>query len=140
MSAQPFFAGLVYDEDERVLDTALVGGEAYYVVDDAGFRRHVEAGIIDRPVLQQFIAQLQEHKDIAVLQALQLLGQDDLFTKAAVDAQIDSIDVDMVLAQGFPLQAREMMGMMGFRIIVNVHGEIVRFDFPSISEEDDPEG
>lgn len=135
MAQQAFFRGLVYDEFENPVETRSIGGEAFYVVDDQGFARHIEAEQIDRRVLKVFLEQLEQNKDLAISQAMQMMGKDDLFTKAALDAQMRNIDLDQILEQGLPEQARNMMGMMGFRVVIDVHGEIVRFDQPTLPEE-----
>ena len=54
MSRQPLFSGLVIDELGNVAESALVGDEPCYVVDDAGFRRHIPSEQVDRVVLAQF--------------------------------------------------------------------------------------
>jgi hypothetical protein len=41
MANQPLFAGLVVDEFGNPVETAFVGDEPMYVVNDQGFRRHV---------------------------------------------------------------------------------------------------
>jgi len=132
MAQQALFAGLVYDENENLVETTVVGEDIFYVVDDDGFLRHVEAEQVDRQVLQVFVEQLHENKDLAIEQALRMLGQDDLLTKAALDAQMRNVTVDQILQQGIPEQAREMMGMVGFRVVINVHGELVRLDQPAV--------
>ncbi|GMQ77600.1 MAG: hypothetical protein BMS9Abin02_0088 [Anaerolineae bacterium] len=137
MAHQALFAGLVYDEREIPLETVYIGSEAFYVVDDSGFLRHVEADEIDRHVLTIFLQHLEENKDMAVEQALRLIGKDDLFTKAAIDASMRNIDLDKIIKQGLPEQARDMMGMLGFRIIINHHGEIVRIDQPTAPDDFD---
>ena len=109
----------------------------FYVVDDDGFLRHIDAERVDRQVLGFFVDQLREHQDVAVMQILQMLGSDDLMTKAAVEAQMRNVNVDQILAQGLPLQAREMLGMMGFRVVINVHGELVRIDQPALPADDE---
>ena len=88
MARQAMFAGLVYDENENVVATAVVGPEAFYVIDDNGFKRHIDAEEVDRQVLSFFLEQLEDNKDIAVEQMLNMMGKDDLFTKAAVDASL----------------------------------------------------
>jgi hypothetical protein len=125
------FAGLVYDEYERLVGTAVVGHEAHYVIDDNGFHRHIDAEVIDRQVLSFFLQQLEENKDLAIEQALNMMGTDDIFAKAALDAQLRNIDMDQIMAQGIPTQARDMLGMLGFRIIINFHGEVIRLDQPA---------
>ena len=137
MARQAIFEGVIYDEDNNLLATAVVGGEAQYVFDDNGFHRHIDAEIIDRQVLAFFLEQLQQNRDIAVQQALQMLGSDDLMTKAAVDSSLRNITMDQILAQGVPTQAREMLGMMGFRVVVDVHGEVLRLDQPGVADDDE---
>jgi hypothetical protein len=131
MSRQALFAELVYDEQGHLVETVVIGDEAQYVVDDAGFRRHIDAQVVDRQVLSFFLQQLEANKEMAVEQMLQMIGKDDLFTKAAIDAQLRNIDMDQIIAQGIPLQARNMLGMFGLRIIINVHGDVVTIDQPA---------
>lgn len=137
MARQALFAGLVYDEREVPVETVTVGSEAHYIVDDNGFLRHIDAEVVDRQVLAVFIDQLQDNKDLAIEQALKFLGRDDLFTKAAIDASMRNIDLDQIIEQGVPEQARTMMGMLGFRIIINHHGEVVRMDQPAAPDDFD---
>lgn len=137
MAQRALFAGLVYDEYDNLLATAVVGGEAQYVFDDDGFRRHIDAELIDRQVLSFFLEQLQQNRDLAVQQALQMLGSEDLMTKAAVDASLRNISTDQIMAQGVPDQARDMLGMLGFRVVVNMHGEVLRLDQPAIEDGSD---
>lgn len=135
MAQQALFEGLVYDENDNLVTVGRIGTEANYVVDDDGFLRHIDAETVDRQVLTVFIEQLQENQDLAVEQTLKMLGRDDLLTKSAIDASIRNIDMDQIIAQGIPLQAREMMGMLGFRVIINVHGDLVRLDQPTVPDE-----
>ena len=60
-----FFEGLVETEDGAPVTVATVGGEDFYVIDDQGFKRHVEAAGIDKVVLARFLGQVQEHPDEA---------------------------------------------------------------------------
>ncbi len=137
MSAQALFEGLIIDEQNNPVNTAFVGHEAHYVVNDQGFMRHIEAEMIDRQVLAFFIEQLKGNKEMAVEQALNFLGQDDLFTKAALDSSIDNVEIEEIMRQGIPAQARNMLGMMGFRIVINHHGEIVDLRQPEAPYDED---
>jgi hypothetical protein len=129
---QAIFSGLVVDDDDNPVATTTVGGEQFYVIDDDGFLRHIPAEEIDREVLSFFVEQLRENQDLALAQMLQMLGSDDLMTKAAIESQMRNLTVDQILEQGLPPQARDMLGMMGFRVVVNVHGEVVRLDQPTL--------
>jgi hypothetical protein len=135
MASRALFEGLIYDEFDHLVTVAYIGTDAHYVVDDDGFHRHILAETVDRQVLTVFVEQLQANKEMAVAQALQMLGQDDLFTKAALDHSIENINADQIIEQGIPAQARDMMGMMGFRVVINMHGELLSLEQPGAPEE-----
>lgn len=134
-----FFAGLVETEDGAQVGVAVIGGEDFYVIDDQGFKRHVEAAAIDKVVLAQFLGQVQEHRDEASQAMMKMMGSEDLFTKAAVESTLKNVNVEQVMGQQLPPDARQWLGMLGFRIIVNYRGEIVRVDMPAAPETDDDE-
>ena len=136
MANKALFQDLIFDELGNRVETAVVGHEMFYVIDDAGFKRHIDADQVDRQVLSIFLQQLEENKETAVEQALRMMGKDDLFTKAAIDAQLNNIDMDQIIAQGIPAQARDMMGMMGFRITINFHGEVVDIVQPTAPDDE----
>jgi hypothetical protein len=126
------FAGLVEDDSGKPVDVSMVGGMPCYVVDDDGFRVHVSSEPIDRHVIETLREMFLQHREIATEAMLQMLGKDDLFTKAMIDASIEHMDE--VLDRGLPDDARTWLGMLGFRVIINAHGEVVRLDMP---EQDD---
>lgn len=134
MARQALFDGLILDEYENPVTTSVIGGEAQYVVDDDGFLRHIDAEYVDRQILSFFLEQLSQNKDMAVEQAMEMIGQDDLLTKAAIDASLRNITADQIIAQGVPAQARDMLGMFGFRVVINVHGDVLRMDQPAAPE------
>lgn len=127
------FAGLVRDELDRPVDAVLVGDVPNYVVDDVGFRRHIEAETVDRQVIEWLRVQFFEHQELATEAMLQVLGKDDLFTKAMIDASIKNMD--QILDKGLPEGARAWLGMLGFRVIVSTHGEVVRINLPEQSDD-----
>lgn len=124
---QPLFAGLVVDERDRAATTAYVGNEPCYVVDDDGFRRHIPSEQVDRQVLNQIGALIQGHEDILSEQAAKMLGQDDIFSKAILESQLKNIDAQFqqLLEMGIPEEARAYMGMSGFKVVINIHGEVL---------------
>jgi hypothetical protein len=130
MSRQALFAGLVVDERDRAVETAYVGDEPHYVVDDDGFRRHVRASAVDHQVLSALREQILAHKDIVLEGAMKMMGRDDLFTKAMLDSSLDKLDEHFarLTEQGLPSGTLQWLGMMGFRIVINVHGELVRME------------
>jgi len=134
-----FFEGLVETEDGAKVETALIGGEDFYVIDDQGFRRHVEAAAIDRVVLSQFLEQMQEHRSEASQVMMKLMGSEDLFTKAAVDSTLKNINVDQILGSTLPADARQWLGMLGFKIVIDYHGDVIRVDMPAAPDMEDEE-
>lgn len=126
------FSGLIQDEAGNPVEAVMVSDVPNYVVDDAGFRRHVESEAVDRQVIEMLREQFIAHREIATEAMLQMMGKDDLFTKALIDASIKNMD--QVLERGLPDDVRAWLGMLGFRVIVNTHGEVVRLDMPEQSE------
>jgi hypothetical protein len=134
MPRQPLFAGLIIDENENPVGTTYVGDEPCYVVDDAGFKRHIPSEEVDRQVLNMLSQLIEGKENLLADQAAKLLGQDDIFSKALIESQLKNIDqqMDTVLAAGIPEESRAYMGMMGFRVKINVHGEVIDFQQPGI--------
>ena len=128
MSKQALFTNLVYDEEGQQVATTFIGTEPHYVIMEGDFKRHVAAEEIDRQVIGIIQEQAQANKELVSQQIMGMLGKDDLFTKAMIDSSIGNMD--QVMEQGMPDDARIMLGMMGFKIIVNVHGEVVNLDMP----------
>ena len=141
MTANALFAGLVVDEFDRVLETTYVGQDPCYVIDDQGFRRHILSETIDRQVLNEMVKLVEGHEEILTEQAAKMLGQDDLFTHAILFNQLKQMDkqFDQLLQTGMPEEARAYLGMMGFKIIVNVHGEVMDVKQPGITGIEDDE-
>ena len=133
MSEKPYtkalFETLVYSEDGKPVDVAYLGGEAHYVIPDGDFKRHVEAESVDRQVMNWLQQQILSNKDMVTEGVMSMLGKDDLFTKAMIDSSIQNVDA--MIEQGIPDDARMWLGMMGFKIIVDVHGDVVKVDAPT---------
>src|SRR5262245_47068216 len=142
MSRQALFTGLVVDEFDRRVDTALVGDDPCYVVDDNGFRRHIPAEQVDRAVLSQIADLMKGSEDLISEQTAKMLGQEDVFTKAAIEQQLKNIDkqFDQLMQVGIPENMRAYMGMTGFKIIINVHGEVLKVEQPGTTGGDEGEG
>lgn len=137
MPKQPLFAGLVIDETGKPAQTAYVGDEPCYVLDDAGFRRHVSSEQIDRQVLQLLQDLMKGNEDLISEKTAEMIGQEDLFTVAAIEQQLKNIDkqFDLLLQQGIPEDARIYLGMTGFKVVVNYRGEVLRVEQPRSTDE-----
>jgi hypothetical protein len=132
MTKQPLFAGLVLDETGKPAETAYIGDEPCYVIDDAGFRRHISSEQVDRQVLKHLQELMKGSEDLISEQTAKMLGQDDVFSVAAIAQQLKNMDkqFDMLLQQGIPEEARAYLGMMGFKVVVNYQGEVLRVEQP----------
>jgi hypothetical protein len=137
MPRQPIFAGLVVDEADRPAGTAYVGDEPCYVVDDAGFLRHIPSVQVDRQVLEMMRKQINGNEEMLSEQAAKMLGTDDIFSKALLQNHLKNIDqqFEKLLEMGIPEDSRAFMGMSGFKVVINVHGEVVRLDQPAATDE-----
>jgi len=126
------FANLVFDEQDEPAEVVYIGAVPHYVILDDGFRRHVEAEMVDRQVIQLLRQQILSNQELVTQGMLAMLGKDDLFTKAMIDASIQNIDrhIDILFEHGLPEDTRTWLGMLGFKVVVNVHGEVVRLDVP----------
>jgi hypothetical protein len=131
------FEGLVADENGNSVDVAYVGEEPTYVVTEDDFKYHVDAQHVDEQVLEVFRKQVTDNKDLVSNGVLKMLGKDDLFSKAAVDSQLRNIDKNfaMLFEQGIPEQARMYLGMLGFQVVINRQGDVVRLNMPSAIDE-----
>jgi len=139
MPRQPVFTGLVFDQADRIVDTVIVGEEAFYVVNDAGFHRHIPSIDVDRQVLDFMRRQMEGHEEAITDQTAKMLGGEDLFTRAIIQNQLKNLDqqFEQLLKSGIPEDARAYLGMMGFRITVNIHGDVTAVIQPSQPSEDD---
>ena len=139
MSNKPLFAGLVVDEADNPVETALVGNEPCYVVDDFGFRRHIPSEIVDRQVLNMMAEMIQGNEQILSEQTAKMLGQDDIFTRAMIENQLKQVEqqFDKVLETGLPEEGIAYMGMTGFRIRINIHGDVIDIEQPGMIAPED---
>lgn len=137
MAKQALFAGLVIEDDGQPVEVTMVGGESYYVVDDDGFHRHVQSEYVDRQVLDHLLQMIEGHEEIIAEGTMKMIGQDDIFTKAMIETSLRNVDeqFEQLLETGIPEDSRAWLGMLGFRIVIDYHGDVVRVDQPSAPDE-----
>ena len=137
MPKKPIFEGLVYDEYGSPVETGWVGIEPCYVVDDDGFKRHIPAEEVDRQVWKYMQEQIEGNEDLLSEQAAEMLGQDDIFTMAAIQNQLKNMDAqyDQLAQVGIPEESRMYMGMIGFRITISIHGDVLGIEQPGIVDD-----
>jgi hypothetical protein len=134
MTIKALFAGLIYDENNNPVENVYIGQDSCYVVDDHGFKRHILSETVDRQVLDQMRTMIEGNEDLISQQTAKMLGQDDIFTYAMIANQLKNMDdqFDKLLETGIPNETRSYMGLMGFKIVINLHGDVISVDQPGI--------
>ena len=81
------------------------------------------------------------NEDIIAEQTSKMLGKDDLSPAPIIQNQLKHLDEQMesVLETGIPEEGRAYMGMMGFRVTINLHGEVTDFSQPGTELPEDGE-
>lgn len=127
-ASHAMFAGLIFNQAGQPAEVVYIGSEAHYVILDEDFRRHVAARDVDRQVLLRVRELMEPFRDQAVAEMMRMMGQEDLFTKAMIDSSLKHWD--QALGQPIPEDMRAWLGMLGFRVVVDIHGEVVTMDLP----------
>jgi len=107
MTTKAVFEGLVFDENDQPLGT--------------------------RQVIDAIRYQVEDNKDLIAEQTIKMIGDVDLFTHAIIQNQLENLDdqFDHLLSKGIPEDGRVYLGMLGFKIIVDYHGDVVRIEQPA---------
>jgi len=137
VGGQPLFGGLIVDDQDRPVDTTNIGQEGFYVLDDNGFRRHIESEAVDRQVLDILQEFMLAHREMISQGTMKMIGQEDIFTKAAIDSSLDHLQpqFEALLEHGLPENVRAWLGMLGFRVVIDVHGQVQRVDQPGMVDD-----
>lgn len=133
MSSPVLFEGLITDEYGQPVEVRQVGSKYFYVIDDDGFLRHVESESVDRQVLEELFGMIAGQEDMISEGAMKMLGQEDIFTKAAIEASLKDVDgqIEGLMETGLPEDMRAWLGMMGFRVVIDIHGEVLEITQPA---------
>lgn len=132
------FEGLVRDEDEKPVAVTYVGADPTYIVIEQGMRFHIDAKKVDEQVIAVFAENIKDHRSELSEAVMRFMNNKDLFTKVTIDKNLRDFEKNMpqLYEQGIPAEARQYLGMMGFRIIINRHGDLVRLEMPNATEEE----
>ncbi len=141
MSKRALFAGLIFDEEDNPVDHVYIGQDSCYVVNDHGFKHHILSETVDRQVLNQMKELVEGKEEIISQQTAKMLGQDDIFTYAMIANQLKNMDnqFEKLLEVGIPQETRSYMGLMGFKIVINLHGDVLSVHQPGIDSAGDGE-
>lgn len=121
------------DAEDDPVDVVEIGGEAFYVVDDDGFLRHIESETVDRQVLNELYSLIDGNEELISLGTMRMLGQEDIFTKAAIEESLRKADqqFEALLQTGLPEDMLAWLGMMGFQVRIDVHGDVLEVIQPA---------
>ncbi|MGD8998390.1 MAG: hypothetical protein PVH80_09795 [Anaerolineae bacterium] len=131
---EPLFADLVFNEEGERAKAVMIGGEPFYAVPEDDFLRHVEAEYVDRQVVERLQERIRGMSDLVTEGVIQMLGQEDLFTRASIEHAIENMDRILEPGSVDSDQLRTALWMAGFRAIVDVHGDLVRLELPGWAE------
>ena len=128
----------------KVRDVYSLGDQLIMVASD---RISAFDHILPRPipykgaVLNQMAEMMKGSEDMLSEQTAKMLGQDDPFSKAMIENQLKNIDkqFEALMQTGFPEEMRAYLGMMGFKVVINYHGDVVRVEQPGSSGSDEGE-
>ena len=130
------FADLVFNEDGQPAQVVIVGNVPNYAVPDGDFLRHVEAEHVDRQVMAAMKERILPMKDAVIEGMIQMLGQEDLFTRPAIEHAIENMDRILDVDNVDVDQLRTALWMTGFRVTVDVHGDVVHVEMPGVEAPD----
>ena len=135
------FEGLVFDTNDQPLAVTWVGDDPSYVLDDGGFLRHIPAEEVDKQVWDSLTSSISGNEDFLSEQTAKLLGQDDIFSIAVIRQQLEKSQeqFEQLRSTGLPQDMRNYLGMTGFRIVVDFHGDVVDIKQPAITPPEDEE-
>jgi hypothetical protein len=132
------FEGLVTDDNGTPAEVVYVGAEPTYVIYEDGFKYHIDSRKVDEQVLDEFQGHVKDNESLISESVMKLMGKDDIFTKAAVASNVRNFDktYPQLFENGIPEGARQYLGMLGFRVMINRHGDIVGINMPSATDEE----
>ena len=129
------FEGLVFDIEDNPLEVTWVGDEPSYVLNDGGFLRHIPAETVDQQVWEAITAGISGNEEFLSEQTAKMLGQEDIFSIAVIRQQLENSQAqfEQLRGAGLPQDMRTYLGMTGFRIVVDFHGDVVEIKQPAVT-------
>jgi hypothetical protein len=136
MSKQALFTDLIFNEEGEPVKLIYIGGVPYYGVPDGDFLRHVEAEYVDRQVVAALKERILPMKDVIIEGMIHMLGQENLFTRPAIEQAIENMDRIFEIENVDVNELRTALWMTGFRVTVDVHGDVVHVETPGVEGEE----
>ena len=137
MAARAMFGGLVQDSRGDLVNVRRIGADEVYVVREDGFDWHLEAGKVDAAIWSHMKQMFVEHRDLIPPEALQALTNGDIFQQAAIESALDR--VDEIERIEMPPQQRDLLALLGFRVVIDYHGDVLEVVMPDQGFDIDPD-
>ncbi len=131
-SHKALFGDLIFNEEGQPAKVVYVGDVPHYAVPDGDFLRHVEAQHVDRQILDLMKERILPMKDAIIEGMIQMIGQEDLFTRPAIESAIENMDRILETDNVDVDELRTALWMTGFRATVDVHGKVVGLEMPGV--------
>ena len=141
MANKAFFTGLIYDENDNLIETATIGNDCFYIVDDYGFKRHIDSREVDEKIVRLFTDQINGNEEYLANAAANMTGKTDLFSMAMFKNSLLNIDkeIESMFKQDPPPGLSEFLGMSGFKVNIDLHGNIINVNMPTPPDGSDDE-
>ena len=94
-SNKALFEGLIFDELGKPVEVVYIGDDPCYVVDDAGFKRHIPSIDVDRQILDSMLEVVKDNEELFTEQTAKMMGQEDPFSWAMIQNQLKNLDQDI---------------------------------------------
>jgi hypothetical protein len=133
---QALFADLVFNEEGQPAKVVYIGGMPHYAIPDKDFLRHVEAAYLDRQVVALLQERILAMRDLITEGVIHMLGQENLFTRASIEHSIENMDRILEPGNVDVDELRTALWMLKFRVIVNMHGDVVQLDAPGLEGDE----
>ena len=127
------FTDLVFNQEAEPAKEVYIGGVPHYAVPDGDFMRHVEAEHVDRQIVEMMKERILPLQDVIAEGMIQMMGQEDLFTRPAIEHAIENMDRILEPGNVDVDELRTALWMTKFRATVNVHGEVVHLEIPGLT-------
>jgi hypothetical protein len=124
------FADLVFNEQGQPATAVYIGQVPHYAIPDGDFLRHVEAEYVDRQVVALLQERILGMRDAVTEGVVHMLGQEDPFTRASIQHALEHMDRILEPGNVDVDELRTALWMTGFRVTVDVHGDVVHLEAP----------
>jgi hypothetical protein len=130
VARRALFTDLVFNEEGQPAGVVVIGQVPHYAVPDGDFLRHVEAEYVDRQVVASIQERVLAMRDAVTEGLIHMLGEEDLFTRASIEHAIENMDRILEPGAVDVDELRTALWMTGFRVTVDVHGDVVHLEMP----------